>query len=130
MSAIPYKPVEPTNPHFWEYQAEGTRVLARESQAAARMDHVETDRVGTDRVGTDRVGTGAFARPAQAKPSASVGTDALVRPGREATAPPAATTTTPNGVAAAVPPHNFKKPATVALAPHERKIRANAASRG
>ena len=103
MSAIPYKPVEPTNPHFWEYQAEGTRVLAREAQAAS----------STDRVETDLVGTGAFARP-----------------GREATVPPAATATTPNAVAAAVPPHNFKKPATVALAPHERKIRANAASRG
>src|SRR6201993_245762 len=65
VSAIPYKPVEPTNPHFWEYSEEGARVLAREAQATS-----------TDRVGTDRVGTGAFARPAQAKPSASVATDA------------------------------------------------------
>jgi hypothetical protein len=123
VSAIPYKPVEPTNPHFWEYQAEGTRVLARESQAAARTDHVETDRVGT----------GAFARPAQAKPSASVGTDALVRPGREATVPPPATITTTKVTSppAAVSPHNFKKPpATVVSAPQERKIKAHAASRG
>src|ERR1700752_1911570 len=52
-SRIPYKPVEPTNPHFWEYSEEGARVLAREAQAAR----------STDRVGTDRVGTGAFARP-------------------------------------------------------------------
>jgi len=48
-----------------------------------------------DYVGTARVGTGAFARPAKAKPSASVATDAPVRPGREATAPPSAPTMTP-----------------------------------
>ena len=97
VSAIPYKPVEPTNPHFWEYQAEGTRVLAREAQAAS---------------GTDRVGTGAFARPAQAKPSASVGTDALVRPGREAAVPTPATTTTAKVTSspAALPSHDFKNP--------------------
>jgi hypothetical protein len=33
VSAIPYKPVEPHDSHFWEYQAEGTRILAREAQA-------------------------------------------------------------------------------------------------
>src|SRR5579864_8220467 len=35
VSAIPYKPVELHDRHFWEYQAEGTRVLAREAQAAS-----------------------------------------------------------------------------------------------
>jgi hypothetical protein len=128
VSAIPYKPVEPTNPHFWEYSEEGARVLAREAQARKSAETQAAN--STDRVETDRVGTGAFARPAQSKPSASVGTDALVRPGHEATVPLVATTTTPNGVAAAVPPHNFKKPATVALTPHERKSKAHAANRG
>jgi hypothetical protein len=121
VSAIPYKPVEPTNPHFWEYQAEGTRVLAREAQAASC---------------TDRVGTGAFARPAQAKPSRNVGTNALVRPASAASVP-----------AAAIPAHDFKTPQpgsqqnvsaksqsasssrkppeTVKPSPKERKIAAN-----
>jgi len=97
-------------------------------------------------VGTDRVGRGAFARPAQAKPSASVGRDALVRPGREATVPPPA----------AIPPHDFKTPQpaqqktalphsqstpqqtpsprkppeTAKPTPHERKIKAHPANRG
>ena len=131
VSAIPYKPIEPTDPHFWERYEEGGRVLSRE-KAASR-----TARVGTDRVGTDRVGTGAFARPAQAKPSASVGTDCVgtdapVRPGRAATVPAAAITTA-NVVpaAASVPPHNFKKPPTTANpAPHARKSAAHRASGG
>jgi hypothetical protein len=98
VSAIPYKPVEPTHPHFWEYREEGARVLAREAQArkAAAQAHV---------------GTAAIGCPAQAKPSASVGTDALVRPGREATVPAAATGTTASVArAAAIPPHDFKTP--------------------
>ncbi len=101
VSAIPYKPVEPTHPHFWEYREEGARVLAREAQAAGS---------------TNRVGTGAFARPAQAKPSQGVGkhvgTDALVRPSSAASVPPPATTTTANVTSppAAVPPHDFKTP--------------------
>jgi hypothetical protein len=91
VSAIPYKPVEPTHPHFWEYREEGARVLAREAQArkAAAQAHV---------------GTAAIGCPAQAKPSASVGTDALVRPGREATVPAAATGTTATVVPAAASP--------------------------
>ena len=80
VSAIPYKPVDPGDRHFWEYQEEGRRVLAREAQAA-------------------RVGTGALARPAQAKPSPSARTDALVRPASAASMP-----------AAAIPPHDFKTP--------------------
>jgi hypothetical protein len=110
VSAIPYKPVEPHDSHFWEYQAEGTRILAREAQARKAAKTQAAAR--TDRVETDRVGTGAFARPAQAKPNASVGTDALVRPGREATVPPPATITTTKVTSppAAVSPHNFKKP--------------------
>jgi hypothetical protein len=96
-------------------------------------DRVGTDRVGTDRVGTDRVGTGAFARPAQAKPSASVGTDAIVRPGREATVPTPATITTAKVTPppAALPSHNLKKPPSNANpAPKERKITAHRASGG
>jgi hypothetical protein len=82
VSAIPYKPVEPTHPHFWEYREEGARVLAREAQA--RKAASSTDRVGTD---------------------------ALVRPGREATMPAAATGTTASvAPAAAIPPHDFKTP--------------------
>jgi hypothetical protein len=110
VSAIPYKPVEPHDSHFWEYQAEGTRVLAREAQARKSAETQAAS--STDRVETDRVGTGAFARPARAKPSASVGTDALVRPGREATVPTPATITTAKVTPppAAVPPHNFKTP--------------------
>ena len=134
VSAIPYKPVEPTNPHFWEYSEEGARILAREAQAA------------------------------KAKPSPSVGTDAFVRPGREATVPTAAAPTNAKVVTSAsaeVPPHDFKKvqpapsakpsavaapartpgtaadaakkktPASVtAPAPQERKITAHAARRG
>jgi hypothetical protein len=57
VSEIPYKPVAPGDPHFWEDQCEGGRVLAREAQAR----------------------------------KASVGTDAFVRPGREATVPASST---------------------------------------
>ena len=72
VSAIPYKPLEPHDSHFWEYQAEGTRILARQTQARKAAKTQAAAR--TDGVETDRVGTGAFARPAQAKPTASVGT--------------------------------------------------------
>jgi hypothetical protein len=97
VSAIPYKPVEPTNPHFWEYSEEGARVLAREAQARKAAEQ--------------HVGTAAIGCPAKAKPSASVGTDALVRPGREATVPAAASGTTASvAPPAAVPPHDFKTP--------------------
>ncbi len=71
VSAIPYKPVEPTNPHFWEYSEEGARVLAREAQAAKAKP-------------SPSVGTDSEARVAKD----CVGTDAFVRPGREATVPP------------------------------------------
>jgi hypothetical protein len=128
VSAIPYKPVDPGDRHFWEYFEEGGRVLAREAQArkATAQAHV---------------GTAAIGCPAQAKPSASVGTDALVRPGREATVPPAA-----------IPPHDFKTPQpapqqnpspksqsassqrkppeTVKPAPQERKTKAHRARGG
>jgi hypothetical protein len=134
VSAIPYKPVEPTHPHFWEYREEGARVLAREAQSQAH--------VGTAAIGKERVGTGAFARPAQAKPSPNVGTDAFVRPASAASVP------TP----AAAPPHDFKTPQptpqqtasaksqsassprkppeTVKPAPQERKTKAHRASGG
>ena len=155
VSAIPYKPVEPRDSHFWEYQAEGTRVLAREAQArkAAEQAHV-----GTAAIAKERVGTGAFARPAQAKPSASVGTDAFVRPASAASVPtPAATTTAKvTSSPAAIPPHDFKTtqplpqqsaspkshsapqqtpshrkpPQTEKPAPQERKNAAPGASRG
>lgn len=48
VSAIPYKPVEPTNPHFWEHSEEGARILAREAHArkAAEQAHVETAAIG------------------------------------------------------------------------------------
>jgi hypothetical protein len=110
VSAIPYKPVEPHDRHFWEYQAEGTRVLAREAQvreAQARKASAQT-----------HLGTAAIARPAQAKPSESVGTDAeacaersrSIRPGHDAIVAPAAATRTANLVSspAAVLPHDFK----------------------
>ncbi len=133
VSAIPYKPVEPTHPHFWEYREEGARVLAREAAAQAN--------VGTAAIGKERVGTGAFARPAQAKPSPSVGTNAFVRPASAASVP------TP----AAVPPHDFKTqpapqdnaspksqsapsqrkpPENVKPVPQERKTKAHRASGG
>jgi hypothetical protein len=80
VSAIPYKPVDHNNPHFWEHSEEGGRVLAREAKARARTKDC-------------------------------VGTDAFVRPGREATVPPAGANTTPNVVSSpsAVPPHDFKE---------------------
>jgi hypothetical protein len=83
VSAIPYKPVDPGNRHFWEYSEEGGRVLAREAQArkAARS----TDRVGTD---------------------------ALVRTGREATVPAAASATTASvAPRSRNPPTRFQNPA-------------------
>jgi hypothetical protein len=135
VSAIPYKPVEPHDRHFWEYQAEGTRVLAREAQArnATAQTHL---------------GTAAIARPAQAKPSESVGTDGeacaersrSIRPGHEATVAPAAATRTANLVSspAAVLPHDFKNspsaprqnsfhhlPATAPQSPSPRKPPGN-----
>ena len=117
VSAIPYKPVEPHDSHFWEYQAEGTRVLAREAQArkAQARKAAEQAHVGTAAIAKERVGTGAFARPAQAKPSQSVGkehvrTYAFVRPASAASVPtPAATTTAKvTSSPAAIPPHDFK----------------------
>jgi hypothetical protein len=95
VSAIPYKPVEPTNPHFWEYSEEGARVLAREAQAAKAKP-------------SPSVGTDAEARVAKD----CAGTDAFVRPGREATVPTAATPTNAKVVTSAsaeIPPHDFKK---------------------
>jgi hypothetical protein len=123
VSAIPYKPVEPTNPHFWEYSEEGTRVLAREAQArkAAEQAHV---------------GTAAVGCPASAAsgPTPAATTTAKV------TSPPAA-----------VPPHDFKTsqpapqhnpspksqsapsqrkpPENVKPTPQERKITAHGVSR-
>jgi hypothetical protein len=135
VSAIPYKPVDPRDRHFWEYSEEGGRVLAREAavrqaaeaNAAMAKPTVGNDHVGTacgpDHVGTacgpDHVGTAAFGRPAS-EASVSVGTDAeacpergrRILPGREATVPPPAAATTPKAVtspAAEVPPHDFKK---------------------
>ena len=88
VSAIPYKPVEPHDSHFWEYQAEGTRVLARKAEARKAA---ETQAASS----TDRVGT-----------------DALVRPGREATVPTPATITTAKVTPppAPIPPHDLKTP--------------------
>jgi len=82
VSAIPYKPVEPHDHHFWEYQAEGTRVLAREAQAR------------------------------KAAAQAPVGTAAIGCPASAASGPtPAATTTAKvTSPPAAVPPHDFKTP--------------------
>ncbi|MBZ5684458.1 MAG: hypothetical protein LAP86_05430 [Acidobacteriia bacterium] len=146
VSAIPYKPVEPHDRHFWEYQAEGTRVLAREAHArkAAEQSHV---------------GTAAIGCPAPSQPSASVGTDALVRPATLSEAKgsvptPASGTTASVAPAASIPPHDFKTPqlppqnafpksqsapeqtpshrkppAMVKPAPKERKTTANSGSR-
>ena len=119
IAATPYKPVDINDSHFWEYQAEGTRVLARQAQARQAAEAQAAQAKPTQSVGTDHVETGAFARPAS-EASASVGADAFVRPGREATVPPAA-----------VPPHDFKKPPSTARpAPQERNLKARGASRG
>jgi hypothetical protein len=57
------------------------------------------------------VGTAAIGCPAQAKPSASVGTDAFVRPASAASVPtPAATTAKVTSSPAPIPPHDFKTP--------------------
>ncbi|HKV79192.1 MAG TPA: hypothetical protein VJP02_13680, partial [Candidatus Sulfotelmatobacter sp.] len=147
VSVLPYKPVDPGDRHFWEYQAEGTRVLAREAQAckAAEQAHVATAAPGY---------------PEQAKPSASVGTDALVRTATpsEAKGTVPAPAIGPNASvaapAAAVAAHDFKKsqpvpqnafpksqsapqqtpshrkpPATVKPSSKERKTTANSGSR-
>jgi len=53
VSEIPYKPVAPGDPHFWEYQYEGRRILAREAAARAAQ-----------------AATAASAVQAQAQPSA------------------------------------------------------------
>jgi hypothetical protein len=145
VSAIPYKPVEPSHRHFWEHSEEGARILAREAQArkAAAQAHV---------------GTAAIGCPAQAKPSPSVGTDAFVRPASAASvAPPAAITTAAvASCPAPIPPHDLKTPRpapqqnafpqsqsapeqtqsrrkppdTAKPAPQERKNAAHAATRG
>ncbi|HKV78992.1 MAG TPA: hypothetical protein VJP02_12655, partial [Candidatus Sulfotelmatobacter sp.] len=112
VSAIPYKPVESHDRHFWEYQAEGGRVLAREAQARAVKDCVGTD---------------ALVRPASA---ASVPADSPATPAATSLAH-----TYPNkshSEAAAAPkqaPLTKKPPATAtAPAPKERKIAAHRAS--
>ena len=134
VSEIPYKPVAPGDPHYWEYQYEGRRSLAREA-AAAR---------------TAPGATAASAVPAQAKPSAVV--PPLVSTAESSTKP--AATSTP---ATQIPPHDFKSesavkspqpspsqksgssnssppqrkpPATANQAPQQRKNTAHRASAG
>jgi hypothetical protein len=136
VSAIPYKPVEPHDSHFWEYQAEGTRILAREAQARKAAEA----HIGRDSAEKDYVGTAAFGRPAS-EASAGVGADAeacaernrSIRPAREATVQAAETITTAQVASppTALPPHNLKKPPSNATpAPQERKSTAHRASGG
>ncbi len=95
VSAIPYKPVEPTNPHFWEHQEEGGRILAREAAAQAHM--------GTAAIGTNRVGTDAEACAERSR---------SIRPASAASIPTPATTTTAKVAPppTPIPPHDFKTP--------------------
>jgi hypothetical protein len=105
VSAIEYKPIAPGDRHFWEYQEEGRRVLAREAQARKAAEAQASVRAAA--IATAHVGTDAFARPASA-----------------ASAPPAATTTTTKvATAPAIPPHDFKtpQPTTPAQSPSHRK---------
>lgn len=116
VSAMPYKPVDPHNPHFWEHTEEGARILAREQaarKAATAATTTETVRVGTD----------AFVRPAQAKPSVPEGARPNVTASRTTSAAPPA--------AVQVPPHNFRKPPTATKQPPQvRKNGAHRASAG
>jgi hypothetical protein len=117
VSAIPYKPVEPTHPHFWEYREEGARLLAREAQAA------------------------------QAKPSESVGPASAASVPTPAAITTAKVTSSPAAVPPhdfkppqPAPPQNpspksqsapsqRKPPENVKPAPQERKITNHGASR-
>jgi len=117
VSAIPYKPVDPANPHFWEHGEEGGRILAREAQARKAAEA----KVAATGIHKENVGTAAFGRPAS-EASANVGAGAFVRPGREATVPPAAPSTAAT---------KKKMPASAtAAAPQERKIAAPTGRRG
>ena len=87
ISAMPYKPVDPHNPHFWEHSEEGARILARQASVAAS------------------VATDAFVRPANPAPSGPAGANPSV--------PPSAASVPPHNfrkppAAAKQPPHQRK----------------------
>jgi hypothetical protein len=147
VAEIPYKPVAPGDPHYWEWQYEGQRVLKREAQARAEAAaHA-----------TAHGETAASAVQAQAQPSAAanVGADAPVRPAPMSEAkgrvPEAESSKKPESISSAptkLAPHNFrneskpqqksattnptqrKPPVPMPKAPQERKTTAHRASGG
>ena len=104
VTEAPYKPVEPSDIHYWEDQYQGRRVNAREAEErrAAELKFREAK--------AREEGIREGERRAQAR----VGADPLVRPASPSEARasvPAAESSTPTkpaGEPAAVPPHNFK----------------------
>jgi hypothetical protein len=81
-----------------EFRANQTAI--RESLERASLSHRQQE--------AHRVATAAIDCPAKANPSASVGADQLVRPGREATVPAATTAPVTQPATVAVPPHNYQ----------------------
>jgi hypothetical protein len=111
VAAVPYRPVDPRDPHFLERFEEGGRILAR--QAAER--HAAEAKSATAREATVTAANATANVPPQATVTAGkvhVGTAAPSRPDR-------ATTAT-----------NRKPPFGVKAAPQERKAAARSASAG
>jgi hypothetical protein len=134
VAAVPYKPVDPRDPHFLERFEEGGRILAREeSERRAAEARAATPTV--------RVGTDAFVRPASTAsvPAANTitNTEQRVQPGAAQTASPqrlpqpsrlskAGNTT----VDPTKPAMSVKAAAKTTAAPKERKNAAQRASAG
>jgi hypothetical protein len=131
VAAVPYKPVDPRDPHFLERFEEGGRILAREeSERRAAKARAATPTV--------RVGTDAFVRPASAAsvpaPNTITNAEQRAQPGAAQTAP-AQRLPQPSGLSkagnTALDPSKPKPPRSVkATAPKERKTTAQRASAG
>ncbi|MGC2446672.1 MAG: hypothetical protein WA477_03455, partial [Candidatus Sulfotelmatobacter sp.] len=134
VAAVPYKPVDPRDPHFLERMEEGGRVLAR--QAAARQAAALRDDA---RRAAEAKAAQAVITPAG---SAHVGTAAPGCPGREATASIADAQRLPHPSRLSKdgnpeaqrpqrkPPVSVKTNVKATAAPKERKNAAQRASAG
>ena len=129
VAEIPYKPVAPNDPHFWEYQAEGARVLRREAeerkaaaQAAVEARAREEARKYWEQEKAAEAKTRAEAKESEpAAPTIHVGTAAIGCPAKpQASMPTADAVTRP--AAPAILPHDFKQ--TLDLASQEKSPRS------
>jgi len=128
VAAVPYKPVDPRDPHFLERFEEGGRVLAREEaerRAAKARAATSTVRVGTD----------AFVRPASAASVPAANTIANTEVKMQPPAAPPQSLPQPPRLSkagnSALDPSKPKPPRSVkATAPKERKNAAQRASAG